>query len=970
MGLSYFEKFYKKLNLAQKEAVQAIEGPVMVIAGPGTGKTTVLTLRIANILRETDTPPDAILALTFTDSGVHAIREKLLSIIGPAAYRVRIHTFHSFANELIKTYPDRFSRIIGAEHVEALDQINLMQESIDSLSSEILRPKNNPEYYVSYCLNAIRELKRENVSPEKFKKLVVAQEKEIKNVSDLKHDGGRYAGEIKGVYREKLLRIKKNKELAKVYSAYEKKLSKRRLYDFEDMITEAVGVLSKDRDLLMKIQEEALYILADEHQDANNAQSRLLELVASFHQNPNLFIVGDEKQAIFRFQGASLENFLYFRRLYPSAKIITLSESYRSHKNILGAADELIGFNKARDEFLRQPLISRAKFPARAIVVAEAPDYTAERFFVASEIKKLISQGFSPREIAVLIRENKDAEPIEKALRAEGISVARFADADALSHVRIDAFLKFLEALANPEDERLAAVLFYDFLSLNQQEIFSILEERSKTRKHLAPMLKNSKPFGDFWDKFSRWGKVLRNEPLIEGFGKIAEESGFLKTIVSHENAHELLLLYRALLRAVERFAERDKLATLRDFLEYLSEAREHGVSFSADLSAANGVPVMTAHRAKGLEFDAVFVVRANHGIWGGRHSRSVFDLPILGGAKDHETEDERRLFYVALTRARREVFVSYNLRGEDGRERLPSQFIGEISAARRKHLFVSNKNELEPRRSKPQAFFTDRSYLRALFLERGFSVTHLNNFLSCSWRYFFVDLMRIPESQSPSLLYGSAVHTALKSFFDAYARDESLSITDTVALFEKYLWRTHLSERDFKAYLSAGRRDLRGYLSAWQFPCPIFNEYKIGGVPLVISGKENIMLNGLLDKIEILSGDEVNIVDYKTGQPKSRNELEGKTKGSDGNYKRQLVFYKLLLDDIKKWKMRTGTIDFIKPDERGNYRRESFEIFSEEVRALRELVTDVARRVWSLSFWDKGCGEKDCKWCRLSESL
>ena len=313
-----FEKVYKQLNPKQREAVDTIDGPVMVVAGPGTGKTTVLTLRIAQILRKTDTPPDAILALTFTESGVYAMREKLLRLIGPAAYQVRIHTFHSFSNDIIKTYPDRFSRIIGAEHMEEIEQLRIIREILATLSLKILRPKNDPSYYIRPLITAIKELKRENISPKKLRILLKSNMTAFLDFAGPEMPPGKRAAEERNIQR--------NEELSKVYAAYEKSLAKRRLYDFEDMIMETVKVLERDKDLLLRLQEEHHYVLADEHQDANNAQNRLLELLAGFHENPNIFIVGDEKQAIFRFQGASLENFLYFKKLYPKALLVNLEE--------------------------------------------------------------------------------------------------------------------------------------------------------------------------------------------------------------------------------------------------------------------------------------------------------------------------------------------------------------------------------------------------------------------------------------------------------------------------------------------------------------------------------------------------------------------------------------------------------------------------------------------------------------------
>src|SRR3989338_693439 len=337
-----FEELYKRLNPAQKKAVDAIEGPVMVVAGPGTGKTTILTLRIAQILRKTDTPPDAILGLTFTESGAYNMRRKLVEIVGSAGYKVNISTFHGFCNGVIERYPDEFPRIIGSNPIDDIEKISLLKEIIISGPLKLLRPFGDNFYYLTPLRQKISELKRENVPPRKLRTIIASQEKELYSIPDLYYEQGLHKGEMKGKYRAFEKKILKNKELLKIYMLYEKELEKRRLYDFEYMIVETILTLQKKKDLLLELQEEYHYILADEHQDANNSQNQLLELLASFHDNPNLFIVGDEKQAIFRFQGASLENFLYFKNKFPGAREIILERNYRSGQKILDAAHHLL----------------------------------------------------------------------------------------------------------------------------------------------------------------------------------------------------------------------------------------------------------------------------------------------------------------------------------------------------------------------------------------------------------------------------------------------------------------------------------------------------------------------------------------------------------------------------------------------------------------------------------------------------
>jgi len=979
--MSSFEDKYSKLNKGQKEAVDAIEGPVMVIAGPGTGKTTILTLRIANILKKTDVPPDAILALTFTESGVRAMRKKLSEIIGSTAYRVKIHTFHSFANDIIKIYPDKFPRIIGSEHVEGLEQIALVEKILENgyekghkkFEFDTLRPKGDPVYYVSKIISAIRELKRENISPDDFEKLINKEEKEILNLPDLKHEKGKYAGKIKGEYQEKLKDVAKNRELLSAYREYEKALEKARLYDFEDMIIEVVKELERNEDLRLRIQEEHQYILADEHQDANTAQNKLLELVSSFHDDPNLFIVGDEKQAIFRFQGASLENFLYFKRRFPKALLVRLSENYRSHQTILDASHSLILNNQTIDDNLRVKLSASSGSKPQKISCFSFPDNESELNFIASEADRLIKSGVPAREVAILIRNNNQAESIERSLVNLSLPVARFADADILDNVYSEAFFSVVRASLYPtNDELVSRAMFAPFLNLDAIVISKALDNWKKNKGILIESLSENKDLKIFSNLVSNFSRIVNSEPLVDSFETIARDSGLIEFFLSHKKSRELIPLYSALLNTVVRFAERERSATMRTFIERLDHARDHGYSIASAHIPPDGVSLMTAHGSKGLEFEYVFIVHSSDNVWGDKSSRKAFHLPVEELSIDgNGAEDERRLFYVALTRAKKHVYITYSESDNEGRELSPSRFISEITDA---HIEYKNKISSvkinHNQKTENISIFKDRSYIKTLFLERGFSVTHLNNYLECPWRYFFVNLLMLPKSQENPALYGSAIHAALCYFFESYKREEAVSIEATINLFENHLHRTHMTERDLKEYIKSGKEALKTYLSGHKFSKNIWNEYKITGVPLKI-GKDEIRLTGNLDKIELVGDGRVNVVDYKTGKPKSRNFLEGKTKDADGNYKRQLVFYKLLLDKYKKgeWKMETGTIDFVQPSESGKLQREIFSISDKEVSELETLIEKTAGEIINFSFEEKECKDKNCEWCKLHKT-
>jgi CRISPR/Cas system-associated exonuclease Cas4 (RecB family) len=273
---------------------------------------------------------------------------------------------------------------------------------------------------------------------------------------------------------------------------------------------------------------------------------------------------------------------------------------------------------------------------------------------------------------------------------------------------------------------------------------------------------------------------------------------------------------------------------------------------------------------------------------------------------------------------------------------------------------------------------FKDREYLRKLFFEQGLSVTALNNYLTCPWRYFFCNLVRLPQALSKHQIYGTAVHNTLKHFFDKYRDNQDLSKKELLDLFEKYLAKQPIGVKDYEETLLKGIESLGGYYDNYQgtWNRSVINEFNIAGVytnlQTPVSGEDKILLKGTLDKIEIQNDGMVTVVDYKTKKPMSRNQIEGKTKAGDGNYKRQLVFYKILLDKYEKGKyqMMKGELDFIEPDEKDRYKKESFEITAEDEKEVVDLIGKTATSIATFDFWTKKCDDKKCEYCALRDIM
>ena len=1006
-----FNEQYARLNASQKEAVDAIEGPVMVVAGPGTGKTTILTLRVANILKRTDTPPDAILALTFTESGVHSMRQKLVESIGSSAYKVHIHTFHSFCNDIIQTYRDEFPRVVGSEPASLLDQIRILEGIFEKHSFDILKPYGNIYYYARPALRAISDIKRENISVDAFDALVTKQEERFNELPERFHEKGIHKGKLKGEFEKIKKRIEKNKELFRVYDLYEKALAKAKFYDYDDMILEVIRKIERDPSFRLVLQEEYQYILADEHQDANASQNRLLELLSSFHDNPNLFVVGDEKQAIYRFQGASLKNFIYFKNKYSGAKLINLQENYRSSQAILDMAHGLIGYNVlpldiGGDEFRVRLSARSAHKEERHIYVAELETPRSEMEFVARDIRNKIASGVSPQEIAVLYRDNADAFPLAEALEHTDIPFVILSNEDALSDPVVRNFITLLRAIHSPEDEYLGRVLYFDFLNLPHLDVWKVQRYRFEKRLSLIDLLRAnetlsragvSEPqiFTLTADRVLRWGKRARNENAAVLFERVLRESGFLAHVLALSNSADVLGKIDKLLSEIQRLVQNHKEYELEHFLGFLDllETHEVAIESSSRRPFVSAVNLLTAHKSKGLEFEHVYIIRAVDGHWGNKRRANLFDLPIFGESfrELDDLPDERRLFYVAITRARRSVTITLSKTREDGKCELPSQFVEELDKTLYSKVAVAEseyhsaslgaKGKGEGKSVSRGLDVKDREYIRHVFLEEGLSVTALNNFLSCPWKYFFLNLIRLPQTPLKHQLYGNAVHNALSEFFNAYAKGGNATKSKLLEIFERSLIHQPLSKDDFRESLARGDKALSGYYDAYNekgvWRKDLITEFNIAGVFVPLNSETNLLIKGRLDKIEILDGGgRVNVVDYKTGKPRSRNEILGDTKNSKGNMKRQLDFYKLLLDSyenstsiargVSKYEMVSGEIDFVEPNDRGKYKKELFEITSGDVAKVKEEVIKVGNEILSISFWEKKCDDKECEWCRL----
>lgn len=1050
-----FLEQYEQLNVEQKRAVDKIEGPVLLVAGPGTGKTQVLAMRIGKILRETQMNSHNILCLTFTEAAVSEMRNRLKELIGPAAYYVRIYTFHSFCNDVIRDFPEKFIFAKELEPLTEVERVEIFKEIIAELAVDsVLKPFGAPDLYLKDMMKAISALKRENIGIADFEEIMtrVAQfcdemqarigaflsihansmsEEDVSNfiadcltvqqridakneiwrfflgiISDYSQEFNeakeqkrartKFKNDLKTFWLRVFGNLKKQNELIKVYRTYQEKLQSRGRYDFEDMILFVVRKFKEDRELLSYYQEQFQYILVDEYQDTNGAQNETVRLLGSFFENPNIFVVGDDKQSIFRFQGAALENMLFFYELYKeSMEVITLKMNYRSHQGVLDNAQALISHNEyAISRYIpsvSSKLQSIKDGYGQNLEIREFENESVENYFVAKKIQELIASGVSASEVAILYRKNADClDLIDLFLRLK-IPFYVEAGQDVLKDPEINKFLDLLRFINKPEDAAiLARILHYEFLGFDSVDTVKLIYFAGKNRMDLFEIvtdsevlkkidLKQWEKWRDFGAKLIDWQGYSARLTFSEFWDVLLKESGFFIFVTEGEQQFEILNKLQSLFEEVKKLNRAKLSLTLGEFIGYIDLMQENNIVLEEQaLQTANSaVKLMTVHKAKGREFSHVFIIKCSDGNFGNSRRRERLPLPmgVIATEVSHdiqeENEEERRIFYVALTRAKEGIYLSYARFDERGRERVPAMFLQELDEFRivRPELQEIEGEAVERLKTifleVPKAGVDRKleNFLRGLVDNYVMKVTHLNNYLECPRLFYYRNLLRVPEVKGKSAAYGSAAHMALEDFFVEYKRERLPECDYLLERFRHYLGREVLSKKDFQDALEHGEAHLKEFYEHGKgtFWRDSLIEYNFSSHGVNIDG---VPISGKLDKVEILdsTGREVNVIDYKTGNPDSkRSEL-----GPAGSYRRQILFYQLLCDHspVFPYRMVSGEIVFVeKSRKEGDFKSFKMLINKEEAAALRDLIGRVYQQIKSLEFLRlPGCGK--CEWC------
>jgi DNA helicase-2/ATP-dependent DNA helicase PcrA len=1016
-----FEKEYARLNPAQKEAVNTIEGPVMVIAGPGTGKTQILACRIANILLETDATPENILCLTFTDAGTVAMRKRLVLFLGSDAYKVNIHTFHSFCNKVIQEQ-GRALKKPDLEPLSDMERVQYIKELIDGFTNDnpLKRLKGEAYYDLSNLASLFSDMKREAWAPdylvEKIDHYIEVTIPENFTNKRKPQDGLTQAG------RDEVKKFLRSRAAVQAFDGYQQILAENARYDFDDMINWVIRLFEGQPDVLLGYQEALQYILVDEYQDTSGSQNRIVELLTSYWEdNPNLFVVGDDDQSIYRFQGANIENMLAIReKLQRNLKTVVLTENYRSVQPILNAATALITRNKKRliekVEGLTKELNTARPGLMELNIEPEIRVYEdefSENADIANTVKQLVDEGVNPGDIAVLYREHKYGDELQKFLHLAGVPFYVKRSLNLLEDIFIQKVLNICRYIDMENDQPnggeylLFEILHYDFFDLDAVDIARILrDKKSSLREYIASVGTSQAgllfPIDEVSGKLQRIGEVLEllqkecyNLPLQQWFEKLINEAGVLSAINSNSEKLWLMDKLSCLFNYIKEETHRHPLMTLQGFIQLIDLMEENKLPLPLIQTTGNetGVNLMTCHGSKGLEFEYVFFLGARSDVWESKKKFSVgFSLPpsvVKGGeedstiSKEEETEELRRLFFVSITRAEKHLYISYPRMKNDGKELMPSMFLQEIKTSldlteETIKLEETQKADYQARRfgliSKPVLKEAEKEYINGLLDKFVMNVSALNNYLDCPIGFYYTTLVKVPGAKSESASFGTAVHAALKVIHDegkGKNQFPALSLLQDQFRMALAREREHFNNESFKRYTDHGMNVLAAYYEHSFMnikpPQVSVTEYRLDGVAL-----DDIPLRGFTDLITF-EGNDIVITDFKTGSVENaiksfKKAGEDETQPHGGNYWRQAVFYKILVDLLPKpWRVQYVEFDFIEPDKKGKWFKKRLEIGAEDVQLVEQQIRKVWAKIRAHDFYT-GCGKPTCSWCKFAK--
>jgi len=894
-------------NREQTLAIEKFTGPSLVIAGAGTGKTYVLTEKIKRLVLEKKIRPENILALTFTDKAAFEMEERVDRALPYGFFQTWIMTFHGFADSLLREFGMHIGLSPSYHLLSEAESVMFFRKNLNHFKLDYFYSTGNPTGFIDSVLGHLSRLRDENINPNEYRQYA---EKLLTQAKVSKEP-------------ELVDEANKTMELAELYEKYQELKLKESYLDFADLIYYLVRLLEKRKNILKEVQHRFSHGLVDEFQDTNIAQYMLIKLLFPPESNPNLTLIGDDNQSIYKFRGASVSNILNFKEDYPNADIFVLNRNYRSYQEILDSSYRLIKFNnpdtlEVRLGINKELVANKGKSESAQPQLLHGMDADGEGELIVGKIKELSKTKYRLSDFAILVRANEHAKPIIQALERNGLPYQFLGPALLYFKNEIRDLIALLKFLNDSQDSAsLYRVLSMPLINIDKQQLVYLLSFGKRISRSLIEVLELLQEFyggvvnpeiekvrafipylkAKDRDQFLKITNLLvkllqkgTRQSAIQILYTFLEESGYLKvlskinSVSDEEKLANITRFFNRLKKMTGDYGE----VTVREALDNINLALELGDSPRAqdlDFKEENAVNILTAHSAKGLEFKVVFLSNLVVDRFPTRRRGDKLPIPeelikerLPEG--NYHLQEERRLFYVGMTRAQDHLFFTYaDIYPGGKRQRKLSTFVTEALGEDQVKQMLESEITTSQQLSIFETLKTNPSLIKSAKIKGNkipkSSYTQIETYERCPKQYEYRYLIKVPEPESSALSFGSSVHRALELFYKDFMEGRMADLSTLTKHFKMsflplgYLSRT-LQQRSFET----GLKILKDYYEKFfDQRATVFAVEKNFSLKLKIGEKE-YLVGGKIDRIDKLN-ETYEIIDYKTGKKPPERELK-----------------------------------------------------------------------------------------------
>lgn len=1005
-------------NIKQQEAINILRGQVMLLAGPGTGKTFTVIHRIEKMLSQ-GIEPRSILCLTFSDAAACEMKQRLIKKMGVIASSVDIYTYHSFCNDIIKAYPAQFSLGIGVRLVTDTEKIAIMKECIDEADLKVFVPERADKYFnAKNFISYVERLKLQRVSKENYLDCITSNPSLMPRIKELENEI--YEREQRGETRNKgryaelekiKTNIEKSKELWTLYDLYTLKMINKNLIDFSDMINFVLTAFEEDEAFRKEVSNRYKYFLVDEYQDTNDLQNKIIFNLLDGNDEKNIFVVGDDDQIIYGFQGAKADNIENFLTRFPETKVICLEENNRSTQSILDFSYEVITQDSSRlenNEKFKSKNISK-KLTAKSQKIIEKDkkvnriqfgEILQEFNYLVEDIEKLVKSDSCPvnsdgekdlSQIAIIAKKRAELQTFAEILKGKNIPF-QIDEGKSIFSIRSTILIYFyLKALNNHvlAADKLFGLMVSEPFKLNLQDYNKILHEKQLLKKNVPNDFisimqrldgwKNPEKISEFLKTFSYLQEYSSANSLRNTIVEIVNRTGILEYFYKTETSRiENLMGIKKLIAEATDFSNIDKTKGLSDFVEYLDECLQNEIDINLDKNpiVQNAVQLTTFHGSKGREFEHVYLPNLISKNWEDFRMPGEYRLitdEVFSKDEEQTKKDTEllKLLFVGITRAKHTLTLSF-ADMNDGKPQQITKYLSKFSDYDFESRQIScDEDDLTKEffRNISREVFDNQKAFKDEIAERvekiELSPSRLNDYLDCARKFFYVKVLGIDveEADWDAANYGSVIHELLENAVKTakqtgkYPNLEEIMTNFSTGLDNKRFTTSAMKEK----YEKLGAKTLESYYPYFsQIPVERVEDIEYSFFGITDCGNP---ITGKIDRIEKNSDGTYELYDYKTGAPVSEKQVG--IGGIKEGYYNQLCFYKYAFEKFTGKKVSKTGLIYVENHAKTVYKT----LGEDDVKYVEKLIKETFVKIKNLEFTpQKRVNDEKCKFCTYKQ--